>query len=301
MKKCFAIDLGGTAIKYAVIDRELNILSQGVIDARTQQEEHFFEDITALWNEHGSGCEGLAISLPGVVDRKHGFAHSGGAYMWLHDRHIARELSERLYTRVTIVNDANAACMAEVGFGNLRDVSVGVTLVFGTGIGGAIVIDGKVVDGAHFTAGEFSMLRGNIDPVKRDDMWVFYNGVIGLKATIKEVAGLDDVDGIEAFRLIKEEHNEDVLQAVKLFCWHIAHHIYNLQATLDAERFVISGGITNEPMFFDLLQEAVDRKFEEAYWHLLHQPELMLCKFRREANLVGALYNFLELVERADN
>lgn len=39
------------------------------------------------------------------------------------------------------------------------------------------------------------------------------------------------------------------LRVVKLFCWHIAHHIYNLQAVLDADRFVVSGGITNEPMF----------------------------------------------------
>lgn len=87
------------------------------------------------------------------------------------------------------------------------------------------------------------------------------------------------------------------LRVVKLFCWHIAHHIYNLQAVLDADRFVVSGGITNEQMFFDLLQEAVDRKFEEAYWHLLHQPEILRCKFGREANLVGALYNYRELIE----
>lgn len=297
MKQYLTIDLGGTAIKWGVITESLDILSKGVIDARTQQEEHFFEDIARLWREHGDDCAGLAISLPGVVDRRHGLAHTGGAYMWLHDRPIARELADLLGTRVSIVNDAKAACMAEVGYGNLHDVSVGVTLVFGTGIGGAFAIDGKVVDGAHFDAGEFSIMRANINPVRKDDHWVFYNGVIGLKATIKEVTGLEDVDGIKAFRLIKEEHNEDVLRAMRLFCWHIAHHIYNLQAVLDAERFVVSGGITNEPLFLELLQEAVDRKFSEAYWHLLHQPELVRCKFGREANLVGALYNFLELAE----
>lgn len=296
-RKYLTIDLGGTAIKHAVMDEDLTFFEKGVIDARTTEEQYFFEDIRGLWETYGSGCEGLAISMPGVIDRRRGIARTGGAYMWVHDRPLARELEELLGTRVAIVNDGKAATYAEVGFGNLRDVSVGVTLVLGTGIGGGYVIDGNVVDGAHFTAAEFSMLRANIDPTTNEDHWVFYNGVIGLKAAIRQTSGLDDVDGLEAFRLIREEHNEQVLEGVRLFCWHLAHHIYNIQAVLDAERFVLAGGIMGEPTFLGMVQEAVDRKFAEARWHLLHQPEIMPCKFRRDANLVGALYSFMELAE----
>ena len=297
MKKYLAVDLGGTAIKYGVVDEELNFLSKGKVDSRCNTWEEFLEDIGSLWKEFGEGTEGIAISMPGMIDRFKGFAHSGGAYRWVKHTPVAANLSEALNTKVTICNDAKSAAMAEIGFGNLKGIRNGVAIILGTGIGGAVVVNEKLIDGSHYSSGEFSFLRNDMRIDDNKDIFAFSNGVSGLKQCIKETAGLEEIDGLKAFKLIKEEHNEKVLDGVKLFCWYVAHHIYNLQTIIDCERFVIGGGISNEPMFIELLKEQVEKKFDSAIFPGIPKPEVMVCRYQSDANLIGAVYNFQEIME----
>lgn len=296
MKKYLAIDMGGTAIKYGVLDEELNFSEHGKIDARTDTMESVFADIQNLYDQYGEGTEGVCISMPGVINRKKGFAHSGGAYKWVHELPVASLLSEKLGAPVTICNDAKAAALAEIGYGNMQYVTNGICIILGTGIGGAVIVNGNLVDGTHFSSGEFSFLRGHVnDRTNRSDLFFATNGVAGLKAAIKKETGLDEIDGLKAFKMIKEENNEEVLKGVKEFCLDLAHHIYNVQAVIDAERVLIGGGISNEPMFIDLVKEAVDEVFDHAIFPVIPKPEVMVCRFQADANLIGAVYNFVEL------
>lgn len=298
MKKYLAIDLGGTAIKYGVVDETMNFLMHGKVDSRTASFDEFKEDLGKIVAECGEGVEGMCISMPGVIDRIKGFAYTGGAYKWVDRMPLAPELSETFGMPVTICNDAKAAALAELGFGNLKDVRNGIAIILGTGIGGAVVIDGKLLDGSHYSSGEFSFIREDIHERGRGtDMFAFTNGVQGLKDAIKAASGLEDIDGLKAFKLIKEEHNEQVLQGVKDFCWYLAFHIYNLQSIIDANRFVIGGGISNEPMFIELVQEAVQEKFATALAPAIPMPEIMVCRYQSDANLVGAVFNFMQIVE----
>ncbi|MBR2810869.1 MAG: ROK family protein [Solobacterium sp.] len=296
MKKYFAIDLGGTAIKYGVLDEDLQFSVHDKIQANTATKEDTYADIKKLYDAYGAGTEGVCISMPGMIDRKKGFAHTGGAYRWVKELPVANELSELLGCPVTICNDAKAAALAEIGFGHMHLVANGFLIILGTGIGGAIIVNGNLIDGTHFSSGEFSFIRGDVkDRTNRKDIFAMTNGVSGLKAAIKEVTGLEDIDGLKAFKMIKEEGNEEVLQGVKNFCADLAHHIYNLQAILDAERVLIGGGISNEPMFIDLVKEAVDDVFDKAWVPAIPKPEVMVCRFQADANLIGAVYNFIEL------
>ena len=296
MKKYLALDLGGTAIKYGVLDEELNFSAHGKIDARTDSQEVVFEDLRKIYDEYGEGVEGVCISMPGVIDRKKGFAHTGGAYRWVNKMPIASMLSEEFGVPVTICNDAKSAALAEIGYGNMQYVTNGMCIILGTGIGGAIIVNGNLVDGTHFSSGEFSFLRGHVDDrTNRRDIFYATNGVGGFKAALKKATGLDEIDGLKAFRMIKEDHNEEALQGVKEFCLDLAHHIYNLQAVLDCERVLIGGGISNEPMFIDLVKEAVDTVFDGAFAPVIPKPQVMVCRFQADANLIGAVYNFIEL------
>ncbi len=298
MKKYLAIDLGGTAIKYGTVDENLSFISKGKVPSRCESQEVFIEDLKKIYAEYGEGTEGVCISMPGVIDRYKGFAHTGGAFTWIRQIPIASILQEALGTKVTICNDAKAAALAEIGFGNLKGIRSGIAVILGTGIGGAVVINGSLVDGSHYSAGEFSFLREDVRARENNhDIFAFTNGVAGLKNAIKEASGLDNIDGLEAFRLIKEEHNEAVLQGVRDFCWYLAFHIYNLQAALDADRFVIGGGISNEPMFIELVQEAVREKFASAIFPGIPMPEVMVCRYQSDANLIGAVYNFQQIME----
>ena len=295
MKKYLCIDLGGPNIKYAVLDEGLVFHEKGVIDARCDKKEELLQDLDHLFECYGKDTEGIGVSMPGIIDRRKGFAHTGGAYLWLKDSFLAKELKERYHKEVTIINDGKAAAMAEVGFGNLTGIDSGVVLIFGTGIAGAIVINGTILDGTHFTAGEFSYLRGNVDPENNRDMFALYNGVQGFKDTIKKHTGLDEIDGLKAFRMIKEDHEENVLAGVNEFCFRLSHFVYNIQVMIDCQRILIGGGLSNEPLFLELAKKAIEEKFSSALFHQIQMPEIMECRFRRDSNLIGALYNHLEL------
>ena len=301
MKKYLAIDLGGTSIKYGVADETMNFLVKGKVDSRTDSYEAFKEDLKKILDECGEGVEGMCISMPGMIDRIKGFAYTGGAYRWVKQIPLAMELKEEFGMPVTICNDAKAAALAELGFGNLQDIRNGIAIILGTGIGGAIIIEGKLLDGSHYSSGEFSFIQENKrEKGKCMDIFAFSNGVQGLKNAIREASGLEDIDGLRAFRLIKEENNEAVLQGVKDFCWYLAYHIYNMQCIIDANRIVIGGGISNEPMFIDLVKEAVDERFAQAVIQGIPKPEIMVCRYQSDANLVGAVYNFMQMVEGRD-
>ena len=62
---------------------------------------------------------------------------------------------------------------------------------------------------------------------------------------------------------------------------------------------VIGGGISNEPMFIDLAKEAIEEKFKSAIFPGITMPEIMACRYQSDANLVGAVYNFMEIMEGA--
>ena len=296
MKKYLAIDMGGTAIKYGVLDENLNFSVHDKITATTASKEELYDEVKKLYDAYGDGVEGVCISMPGMINRKKGFAHTGGAYKWVKNMPIATELSDYLGVPVTICNDAKAAALAEIGYGNMKLITNGAMFILGTGIGGAIIVNGNLIDGTHFSSGEFSFIRGHVDDkTNRKDIFAQTNGVAGLKAAIKAASGLEDIDGLKAFKLIKEENNQEVLQGVKDFCFYLAHHIYNIQTIIDAERVLIGGGISNEPMFIDLVKEAVDEVFDKAWVPAIPKPEVMVCKFQADANLIGAVYNFVEL------
>ena len=237
MEKYLAIDVGGSSLKYAVIDEQLTFSIHGSVPADISTREHTFAAIKQLWEEHGEGCCGIAMSIPGAIDRNRGWAYSGGAFLWVKDEPYAQEISDLIGgVPVTIVNDAKSAAMAEIGYGNLKGIDSGVVIVLGTGIGGAVVLNGQVLQGSHFTAGEFSFLRGDVQEREGSgDVFANYNGIAGIKSAIKKASGLDDIDGLKAFKMIKEDHNEQVLQGMKDYCYYLAFHIYNIQAALDVQ------------------------------------------------------------------
>ena len=292
--KYLTMDVGGSSVKFAVLTDDLQFLARGRRPVSVASREDLFAVLKQIQDEYGEGTVCTAMSIPGILDRFKGIAYTGGAFRWIKNMEYAKEVSELLGTDVTICNDAKAAAMAEIGYGALQGVRTAVAIILGTGIGGAVIINGTVHDGPHFSAGEFSSLRGDYNSTDREaDRFATTNGIRGVKAAMKKFTGLDDIEAIEAFRMIKEG-NEEAREAMLYFCRILCHHIYNLQVILDAERFVIGGGISNEPMFFDLLNEAADERFTGS----IPRPEILPCQFLSDANLIGALYNWKEVRNR---
>lgn len=154
------LDLGGTNLRAAAIDRAGRVLGRRATDTnpaagREAMLRQMVQAITELRGDCGStGLAGIGIGVPGFTLLKEGVIRNSNNLACLEDFPIRDEIEHRLGARVILENDANAAALGEKWIGAGRDVDDLVLLTLGTGIGGGIIAGGKVLHGYLGMAGE---------------------------------------------------------------------------------------------------------------------------------------------------
>ena len=123
-----SIDIGGTFIKYALMDQDAAILSRGKIPTPQKGRTELVEAIGRLYDDMPD-VEGIAISMPGIIDSEKGYCVMGGALGYNDDFYFRHVLYERCPVKIVIENDAKCAAMAEARMGALKDVSDGLVLI----------------------------------------------------------------------------------------------------------------------------------------------------------------------------
>lgn len=289
------IDIGGSAIKYALCDENLNLTDKGKAElAQRSPKEDFFKAIEDLYHQF-EGVEGVAISMPGLIDERSGFC-AGSSMLKEGGFNVAEELTQHLNIPVSVVNDGYAAALAELGYGNMQNAENGLVMVLGTGIGGAVILNHELFVGSHHMAGNFSFIYSDVyHPEDRGTQFGFINGINGLKDAVKETSGIEDADGIRTYQLI-DAGNEEVRKGLELFCDRLAFQIYNLQIMLDVEKVLIGGGLSNDPRTIEYVKEAAERRWKSAMIPTA-MPKIENCKYSNDANLLGALYNWKQHYE----
>ena len=112
-EKYLAVDVGGTFIKYAVMDRECRFYEKGKVPTPTEDLDAFVDAVAGLYEERKGQVAGIAMSAAGMVDAKTGFMYNGGAVSCITNLNLAQVLQERCGMPVTIENDARSAALAE--------------------------------------------------------------------------------------------------------------------------------------------------------------------------------------------
>lgn len=288
-----AIDIGGTFIKYACMKKDMTIISRGKVPTPTESREQLIATIGEIYDETPE-VEGIAISMPGIIDSENGYCSMGGALRYNDDFYLRHSLYQRCPVKIYMENDAKCAAMAEAAVGSLKDVNDGFVLIFGTMIGGAFVKDHKLHKGRHFSAGEVSYIATMRDGLPTvDNVWGNRCGTPRLCRMYAERVGLpeEDVDGVKVFDAVNngEEAAKEVL---KEYTREIAVQLFNLQTAFDPERFAIGGGISAQPVFIEYIKNNLKELYANCPYHV-PQAEVVGCKFQNDANLIGALQCFL--------
>jgi predicted NBD/HSP70 family sugar kinase len=293
-------DIGGTDIKFAVMDEHAEFIMKDRKPNRMRSREDFMEMVDGIYREHGDGVDGIAFSLPGKIDNEKGYAYTSGNLNYLNETAVAEILEERFGIPVTIENDAKAAAWAEIWKGNLRGVSDAVVMVIGTGVGGAIVMDRKVRRGNQHIAGEFSFIYAGApgDEGEVTNFFGYHGGILGFIHPVAKAKGIpsEEVDGYRVFDWILEK-DPAVLEIFRKYLDGLCAQICNLQVIYDPEVILIGGGISKQPVFMEMLRDNLGSYFGRLASHL-DRPHLDVCRFHNDANLIGALYNFLMLRQR---
>lgn len=316
-------DCGGTFIKYAIMSREGEILEKNKIPTPNQPGQgvdDFVNTVGELYDSYSAKMEieGIAMDLPGQVDVEKGIVYGGGGLPFLDKLPVAKLLSERCGgVRVSLENDGKCAALSEIWLGNAKDCKNACVLVFGTGIAGGIVIDRKIHHGQGMSAGEISYLYENIEmedlnrihnleEVMRGEappdlprcIWTMHGSVTSLRRKVAAVKDMSyhDVSGEKIYEWA-QAGEQAVVDILEHWYLDIAKHCCNMHVMLAPDVILLGGGISAEPAFFKGVMKYV--KILSRMSDIYDTIHVGLCKFGNDSNLIGSLYNFMQLYEGA--
>ncbi|MEI9947004.1 MAG: ROK family protein [Chitinophagaceae bacterium] len=285
MKETIGVDLGGTRIKGVVIDADGNILHK--IYTPTQDgdgstwKDAVVKTVNELFLKVSSKNSVIGISAPGLPSEDHskivsmpGRMHGLENFIW----------SEFLHQQVYVVNDAVAALIAEAKLGAAKNKKHAVMLTLGTGVGGAILIDGKPYYGAFNKAGHIGHMVIN-DECDSD--------VTGMPGSLEESIGNCTIEKrskgkfsstremLRAYRNGDTVAKEIWLKSIR----HLALGLASVTNILSPEIIVLGGGIAEAgDLLFDPLREYI-AEFE---WRVNGKVEIVKAVYGDLAGSVGA-------------
>ena len=139
-----AFDIGGTFIKYALVDEAYQVSDSSKVPTPATIEE-FWEALERVICLFQNRITGIAISCPGEINSRLGFVFKGGLIPYLRNIPLASRLNKAFQVPVTVLNDGDAAGLAEARIGNLQDCGCGATFVLGTGVGLSLTSNGSLI------------------------------------------------------------------------------------------------------------------------------------------------------------
>ena len=156
------VDLGGTNLRIAAVSTDGQLLEKVTVATRIDRgADHVIDDmcnaIRTLSDRYRGGGEflGAGIGVAGIIDLDAGIVRKSANLPGWENYHVREQIERRLGTRIYLENDAKVAALGEQWLGAGRDEDNMALLTLGTGIGGAIVLDGKIFHGMNGMAGEF--------------------------------------------------------------------------------------------------------------------------------------------------
>ena len=293
-----AVDIGGTKIAVGMVDDSGRVLSRMEAPTDPNRYSEGVERIAHMLRQTaqraGVECTGIGIGSTGPVDPMRGEFGDVDFLPGWRGKSPVKDLAQIFNVRVALENDGDAAALAESGWGAGRNRSRLIYLTVGTGIGGGIVLDGKLyrgVDGAHPEVG-----HQVLDPAGPPCSCGFHGCWESLAAGPAMVAwlaghmpaGYPHREGITAKRIceLAQQGDELALQAVKREAYYLGLGLANLINLYTPDAIVLSGSVMKSaPLFLDRMREVIRSgcRFVPA-----EKTQLTLASLGEDSNLIGA-------------
>ena len=282
----FGIDLGGTKIEGAIIASKTDPSVLARLRLPTESEkgyEHIIEQIakvvSMLEEQTGIKATKIGIGVPGTNDPVQG-VHKNANTTCLNGRPFKADLAKRLGIEVNMANDANCFAVAEAKLGAVPDVLPNAQVVFGvimgTGVGGGVVVNGRVWNGRQGIAGEWGHNFLDVSGGK------CYCGLIGCNETVFSGPAL------ERFYFSKtgvHKRLPDIMSSIETdaaaketkerLIYFFGRAIANIVNTLDPDAIVLGGGVGNiDALYTEGVAEATKYVFNPRLDTVFLKPKL---------------------------
>lgn len=304
------IDLGGTNIVAGVVnDRHEIVAFAKCKTACPRPSEEIVADMARMTREAVKKAgitmdevKGVGVGSPGVCNKDTGVVERA-ANLGFENLPICAMLSEMLGKKVYIENDANAAALGEFIAGAAKDVESCVCITLGTGVGGGVIIDGKVFAGSNFAGTELghTVIEVDGEPCScgRRGCWEAYASATGLirqtrrameehrDSKMWDIAGsLDKVDGRTPFEAMRAGDAAGKA-VVDRYIYYIAVGLINMINIFQPEVLCVGGGICKEgETLLAPLRKYIDAEQFSKYSE--KKTKLCVAALGNDAGIIGA-------------
>ena len=302
------VDIGGMSIKVGVVDRDGNIVKKGKVVTDVEGGPHKIVNdiadlILSLIDPKDRDFVGIGIGCPGAINSATGVVDRAFNLKW-HKVALAEELARRINKRIKVSNDANVAALGEAMYGVGRTYTDTIFLTLGTGVGGGIVLNGKlyegneskgaelghmvlVVDGEPCTCGRKGCMEAYCSATaliretknamladKQSSMWGFVGGDI------------EKVDGRVAFECSKSG-DKSANAVVDYFVKYLGEGMLNFANIFRPQAIILGGGVCaqGDYLIYKLKDYCKDRNYGFA-----NTPrfDILVAQLGNDAGMIGA-------------
>lgn len=277
------VDLGGTNLRIAAISSDGQLLEKVTLGTKVALgRDHVITEmcdaIHRLTEQYrGLGAFlGAGIGIPGIIDMETGMLHKSANLPGWSEYPVRAEIEQRLGARVFLENDANVAALGEKWLGAARGVPNMAIVTLGTGIGGGIVLNGKIWHGMNGMAGEFGHVTvepegppcgcGNHGCAER---YASATAVVrmareaiagGHAPTLAGAAGSDPEFGAKSIYNLAIQGDEEARRIFRRFGRYLGILLAGMVNVLNLDMFVIGGGVSSAwdafaPTMFEEMRE----------------------------------------------
>ena len=304
MKYCFGVDVGGTTVKLGLFTVEGELLDKWEIKTYTENEgERILPDVAEAIK--GKIAEkllkaeeicGIGVGVPAPVD-KNGAIERAANVGWM-AKEIKKELEELTGFPCVIGNDANVAALGEMWKGGGAGYKNLIMVTLGTGVGGGIIVGGKILTGSHGAGGEIGHLRVNPHETESCgcggkgclEQYASATGIVRLakrkleQETRNTILNRNDLSAKSVFDAVKADDSV-AKEIAESFGNYLGRALANLAAVIDPSIFVIGGGGSKAG---EILLEYVEKPFQENAFFANKDVKFALATLGNDAGICGA-------------
>lgn len=313
MKKySLGIDIGGTTVKLGLFSDKGELLYKWEIETRkTDNGKYILFDVAKsikniLQGKNISIDEllGAGVGVPGPV--KDDGTVLGCVNLGWPVFNVSNELEKLLNIPIKVANDANIAALGEMYKGGGQGYKNMIMVTLGTGVGGGVIIDGKIIAGATGAGGEIGHI--NVNPHEKIscncgrkgclEQYASATGIVTLAKNIlekehsdSELRNIENITSKVVFDLAKEK-DELSMKVIETFSSILGRTLSNIACICNPEVFVIGGGVSKAG---DMLLDNIKKYYSENAFHATVSTEFKLAMLGNDAGIFGGAKLTLEI------